>query len=291
MDPILAIEAVNWEGPFSYETCDKAVRGLEEGKVLFFPRLSFPLLDSEYTFLSPQTVHRSKNVSFDPKTGNVGGTGVIGFKLNELRDLMDRYATASGQLVHELLPAYRVGIRQGRTSLRPVEIEGRQSSWRKDDTRLHVDSFPSTPTQGKRVLRVFCNVNHQNRPRVWRIGEPFKAVAHRFWPKLPASSWIRSTILSMIRATKGARTPYDHYMLQLHDRMKEDQVYQAHAQQIVHAFPPGSTWICYTDQVSHAALSVIHQLEQTFYVPVSCLVQPQTAPVRVLEGLAHRKLA
>ena len=32
-------------------------------------------------------------------------------------------------------------------------------TWRKDDTRLHVDSFPATPSGGRRILRVFSNVN------------------------------------------------------------------------------------------------------------------------------------
>jgi hypothetical protein len=38
-------------------------------------------------------------------------------------------------------------------------------------------------------------------------------------------------------------------------------------------------------------LSGIHQLEQTFYVPVASLRKPATAPLRVLEGLLGRQLA
>jgi hypothetical protein len=80
-------------------------------------------------------------------------------------------------------------------------------------------------------------------------------------------------------------------MLQLHDRMKGDEAYQKGCKQLTHGFPPGSTWICYTDQVPHAAMSGIHQLEQTFYVPVDCLRREKSAPLRVLESLAQRKLA
>ena len=95
----------------------------------------------------------------------------------------------------------------------------------------------------------------------------------------------------LVRMTKDVRAPYDHYMLQLHDRMKADNVYQAQRDHVVHSFPAGSTWMVYTDQVPHAALSGIHQLEQTFYVPVSSLRNERSAPLRVLEHLMGRKLA
>jgi hypothetical protein len=49
--------------------------------------------------------------------------------------------------------------------------------------------------------------------------------------------------------------------------------------------------VCFTDQVSHAAVSGIHQFEQTFWVDVNSLRNPATAPLRVLENLAGRKLA
>jgi hypothetical protein len=95
----------------------------------------------------------------------------------------------------------------------------------------------------------------------------------------------------LVRMTKDVRSPYDHYMLQLHDRMKADGDYQSQAGHLTHSFPAGSTWMVFTDQVPHAALSGIHQLEQTFYVPVSCLRDEASAPLRVLEGLMGRTLA
>jgi hypothetical protein len=80
-------------------------------------------------------------------------------------------------------------------------------------------------------------------------------------------------------------------MLKLHDAMKLDTVYQARFQSATVPFPAGSTWVCFTDQVSHAAVSGAHQLEQTFWVDVRVLRTPDVSPLRVLEGLAGRKLA
>jgi hypothetical protein len=193
--------------------------------------------------------------------------------------------------LHNLLPMYRAGLRRGRTSLRPAEVAGRASSWRKDDTRLHVDSFPSQPTKGKRLLRVFSNVNPHGRPRRWRVGEPFAAVARRFWPKLRSPLPGSGLLLRLFHVTKSTRTGYDHFMLQLHDAMKSDGDYQQRAEQVVHDFPAGSTWVCYTDQVSHAALAGQHQFEQTFRLPVGRMHDVVTSPLRVLEGLAGRRLA
>jgi hypothetical protein len=291
MQPISVLPSHGWSGPYHADVRERALADLEAGRVLFLPDLAFPLDEHERAFLSPATVDRSKNVSFDPARGKLGGTAVTGVKLEELRNLMSNFARATRRLLAALLPAYQGGIRQARTSLRPVEIAGRASSWRKDDTRLHVDSFPSQPTGGQRILRVFSNVNHHGRPRVWRVGGPFESVARRFWPALRRPLPGARAVLRLLRVTKTRRTSYDHYMLQLHDRMKEDGDFQAGAEQLTHAFPAGSTWVVFTDQVPHAAMSGIHQLEQTFSVPVSSLRAPHTAPLRVLEGLARRRLA
>ena len=63
---------------------------------------------------------------------------------------------------------------------------GRAVSWRKDDSRLHVDAFPSRPNHGERILRVFCNVNPHGEDRVWRVGEPFEAMARTLLPRVRA---------------------------------------------------------------------------------------------------------
>jgi hypothetical protein len=79
-------------------------------------------------------------------------------------------------------------------------------------------------------------------------------------------------------------------MLQLHDRMKADDAYQAGAPQTRTDFPPGSTWVAFTDQVSHAAMAGQYQLEQTFLVPVAAMLDGERSPLRVLERLMARPL-
>jgi hypothetical protein len=137
---------------------------------------------------------------------------------------------------------------------------------------------------------VFCNVNPHGEDRIWRIGEPFAQVAERFVPSISKPIPGTAALLRLLKITKSYRTPYDHYMLQLHDRMKADKHYQQSAAQQEVRFPPGSTWIVQTDHVSHAAMQGQYLLEQTFSLPVHGMQQEQLSPLKVLEGMLGRVL-
>jgi hypothetical protein len=90
--------------------------------------------------------------------------------------------------------------------------------------------------------------------------------------------------------TKSLRSEYDHLMLQLHDCMKLDLDYQKNAPQATMPFPSGSTWICFSDQTSHAAMSGQHLIEQTLHMPVDGQYQPDTSPLATLSRLTGRSL-
>ncbi|HEY6966115.1 MAG TPA: Kdo hydroxylase family protein, partial [Burkholderiales bacterium] len=155
---------------------------------------------------------------------------------------------------------------------------------------LHVDSFPSTPMQGRRTLRFFANVNPHGRTRTWRIGEPFEALAQRYARSIPSPMPGASLALDLLGITKSRRSDYDHYMLRLHDKMKADAAYQSTVTQQLYEFPSGCTWLCFTDQVSHAAMGGQYALEQTFYLPVDAMSDPARSPLRVLERVIGRPL-
>jgi hypothetical protein len=282
---------VDWTDWTSGESAATTVAPLEAGDVVFLPRLRFAIQPGEATLFTPEILGSSKNASFDPVTGRVSGTTASGRDAEALRGLMTRFSAAAADVVERLCPRYTGRMIRARASFRPAEIAGRHSTWRKDDTRLHVDSFPATPSGGRRILRLFTNVNPDGRPRAWRIGGDFDEVAQRFAtrlrPPLPGSG----RLLSMVRVTKSPRTPYDALMLQLHDRMKEDEEFQRSSPQTAIDFPAGSTWLAFTDQVSHAAMSGQYQLEQTFLLPIDAMAQPDTSPLRILERLTGKQLA
>jgi hypothetical protein len=80
-------------------------------------------------------------------------------------------------------------------------------------------------------------------------------------------------------------------MLQLHDLMKQDAAFQESSPQERVNLPAGSTWLTFTDQVSHAAMAGQYQFEQTFLVPVSAMLDDTRSPLRILERIKGRPLA
>src|SRR5262249_42714683 len=159
---------------------------------------------------------------------------------------------------------------------------GRRYSRLKDDTLLHIDAFPSTPTRGRRILRFFSNINPSGKPRIWRVGEPFPDFAQRFLPSIGRPVWGVARLLATIGITKGQRSAYDQLMLRLHNRAKRDTAYQQTAPRVEVAFPARTSWLCYTDQVLHAAIAGQYALEQTFYVDIAAMADPARSPAEEL---------
>lgn len=264
---------------------------LEAGRVLYFPNLKFALSEAETRFLDPSwSDGKSKNISLRGKDLPLQGASGSDHDIQALRSLVSRFSEHAESLVDSLFPTYRGHLRKGFTSYRPAHVETRVTSWRKDDTRLHVDSFPSNPTGGLRLLRVFTNINPNGIPRTWRVGEPFRDYATRFVPKAhsmwPGQAWT----MNLLGLTKSKRSPYDHLMGQLHDLGKFDLAYQNQAPQLTLDIPPGATWVVFSDQVLHAVMSGQFMLEQTFYLKPEHLKDPSNGPLSILEQLTGRPL-
>ena len=263
---------------------------VESGCVLRFARMPFVLETGEARFLDTRWSNgKAKNISLRG-SGELRGAQGEETDLQALRAMIERFASQSAQLVERLFPQYRGRLRAGNASLRPFEVETRNRSWRQDDTRLHVDAFPSNPMRGVRLLRVFTNVHPGQRARQWRVGEAFADFAERFAPRLRPPFPGSARLLRLLRVTKALRTPYDHAMLQLHDLAKSDLDYQRDAPQAAVDFAPGSTWVVFSDQVLHAVMGGQHMMEQTFYLHPDDQLAPSTAPLRVLERVLGRDL-
>lgn len=274
----------------------ESIDSLESGRVIFMPSLGFTLTsDEESKFISDSILDgKHKNIGYNTLTQRLGGFNKSVLNPGDqelLKAFMQRYADYAKELVCTLFPQYQQALIWGRTSYRPAEIRGRSSSKRKDDTRLHVDSFPASPVYGQRILRVFCNVNPYGEPRIWHLGEPFEQVMKQFSPGIPDYSTIRAKLLHWIKATKSLRSAYDHYQLNLHDQMKLNDTYQEQVAKQRMEFPAQSTWLVFTDQASHAALGGQFLLEQTFYLPVNAMKTPERSPLRHWEKIKKTALA
>ncbi|TKC91751.1 3-deoxy-D-manno-oct-2-ulosonic acid (Kdo) hydroxylase [Trinickia terrae] len=288
---IVEIESADWQAQNLPVPREQLRDALEHGKVLYFPNLRFAVDGGEQALLDPALADpKRKNISLEANGGALHGVLGDAVTQSAARALVARYQANARSLVDGLLPEYRGKLRVAPTSLRLHRVETRETSWRKDDSRLHVDAFPSRPNYGERILRVFTNVNPQGVPRVWRVGEPFEDMAKRFLPEIkpqmPGTAWL----LDLLHITKSRRSEYDHLMLHLHDGMKANLEYQKASPQETMPFPPGSVWVCFSDQTSHAVMSGQFMLEQTFFLPVKAMVHPECAPLGILERLQGRAL-
>jgi hypothetical protein len=288
MTEIVSLGIAEWHPDVASDTQQAAVHALESGGVLMLPKLVFPLAPGELRFLSTAwSDGRAKNISYerDVLKGARGNPD----DLVALGRMIGRFASCAGQLVSALFPRYAPYVKRARTSFRPQPAVGRAVSWRKDDARLHVDAFPSRPNHGERILRVFSNIN-RDEDRVWRVGESFPTMAQKLLPRVRPPLPGMPALLSALHVTKGVRSEYDHLMLGLHDCAKADLDYQRDCEQTVVRFAPGTTWLCFSDQVMHAAVSGQHMLEQTIHVPPSALYEPESSPLAILERLCSRRL-
>jgi hypothetical protein len=248
------------------------------------------MTNREHSFLDPAIVKQPRRHSgrariiYLPASRRLLKTTLEGGAREELEAMMERFSTWAKDLVDDLLPSYGPGLTPGPATFRPCPRSGPQ--------RLHVDSFFFFPTEGRRVLRVLTNIDPEGRPRVWQFGEePFEQFASRLLPRVrrqpPGSGWL----LEKLGITKGFRTPYDDIMRQLRNITKVDNDYQKNTARKVIEFPSGSTWVLFTDNVLHGALKGQYAFEQTFWLDVKAMREPERSPLRVLERLSARPLA
>lgn len=291
IDLVEELPFATWDPEVDPAAHAAVTEALERGRVLFLPRLGFEVKPEEARFLSAAwSDGKSKNIYLRGAERELRGAQGDASDLSGLGNMLERFGQQARRLVAALFPNYLSQGEFGNTSFRPCEISGRPSSYRKDDTRLHPDAFPSNPTGGACLLRVFTNVNPSGQPRVWRVGEPFPEMAAKFLPKARRQWPGEAVLLDALGITKQRRSEYDHLMLELHDRVKADLDYQRNGPQQRVEFPPGSTWIVFSDQVLHAVMSGQFMLEQTWKVPVSSLRSPEHSTLRVLERMVGHAL-
>jgi len=279
---------------------------LEAGEILFFPQSPISFLPEDLSFLLGQQQTGSalhKNIAYKPNLDTVSGldAGTTSTAdLVRLQAIMRQYSKEVTRFLTRFLSPYQGRWRLDYASFRPQEEEGRDLPLRRRNDLLHTDAFPTRPTRGARILRFFNNIN-PTRTRDWVVGEPFSVLAPRYAPSelpLPAPGSPATRAFRSLANTAGLgraipslkRSPYDDFMMRFHNFLKENPSFQANCHKESLQFPPGSSWMVYTDMVPHAVLSGQYALEQTFLVEHSALVTPESSPLSVLEAMTHSAL-
>jgi hypothetical protein len=279
----------------------RLARALEAGAIVLFPRTPFELPEADQAFLRGQRqtdARYHKNIAYRPRQDRVTGVAAGTADLATLTRVMRDYSRRVVAFTAELFPSYARRWRIDYASFRPQEEAGRRLPLRARNDLCHVDSFPTRPSGGDRLLRVFTNVN-ATAPRVWLCGGTFDELAGRF--ASPSGLLDRARRDSLTRRVRRlgralglpvtVRPPYDDFMLSFHHFLKGNTAYQEAEPKTRLEFAPGATWLVFTDMVSHAVLSGQYALEQTFIVARSSLLTPEKAPIAILEQLCGVPLA
>ncbi|MGH9454276.1 MAG: Kdo hydroxylase family protein [Terriglobia bacterium] len=279
---------------------------LEEGEILFFPQTPFVLPPEDCDYLRNVRQTRSshyKNISYRPEESRVKGFDSRTAGHTTLFGIFQSYSDRVTSFVASFLEPYAKHMTIDYASFRPIEEHGRPLPTRLRNDLLHVDSFPTRPSHGNRILRVFTNLN-PTRPRVWFTGERFDHIAHKY--AAPAGLMeisnaahsplgrlrnFSTRMAQSLRLPVVARSPYDQFMHRFHHYLKANMEFQDSCPKSQWEFPPFSTWMVYTDLVPHAVISGQYAIEQTFIVPRHALVLPTRAPITVLEQMCGAPLA
>jgi hypothetical protein len=294
----------SFASPNGSERADHYCKLLEGGSILFFADtpFEFPQADREWLLSQKQSgVKVHKNISYRPAQDLLRGDAAEnGEARQRLQQIMRNYSQNVVRFATRFLSPYAGRWKLDFASFRSVEEQGRDLPLHKRNDLMHVDAFPTRPTHGGRILRIFSNIN-PTRPRVWEVSDSFCSVARAFakdagldrFADSPAGGFTRALapLLKAVGVKGTDRSPYDRFMLRFHDYLKERDDYQQKWPRQRIDFPPNSTWIVYTDTVPHAVMSGQFALEQTFIIPRSAMVAPEVAPISLLENLCGRPLS
>jgi hypothetical protein len=292
--------------PSSAEQSRAWCQRLEEGNILFFPQSPIALADDDLRFLLTLEQTNSglhKNLAYKPHRDEVSGADMKGADAaasERLHRILREYSRRVTEFLESFLSPYRSRWQLDYGSFRPQEEQGRNLPLRRRNDLMHTDAFPTRPTHGARILRFFNNL-HPSKTRDWITGEPFGALVPQFAPQQIALPREQSTLTRVTTAAACnlgigrvvpalKRSPYDDFMMRFHNFLKENATYQSQGKREAWSFPPGSSWMVYTDMVPHAVLAGQYALEQTYVVSSEALVAPEHAPLNVLQAMTGQPL-
>lgn len=278
------------------QSSTRACEFLEIGGVVYFPTSPFRRSEEDTKFLLTQhqkDASYHKNIAYRPVEDRVTGVKDLNAADSErLRRILGDFSQQAQDLVNDLLAPYAGNYKLDFASYRPIEEKGRKMRLRARNDLLHVDSFPTRPTRGDRILRVFENIN-PDRVRVWNTSDTFEGLAQQFYRErkspgdldAPPRTILPSFLMKALGLKAASGCAYDNWMLNFHNFLKENSHFQATCRKNTWQFAPGSAWLVYTDMVSHSVLSGQYALEQTFIIDYRSQVLPEKAPINILRRL------
>jgi len=287
--------------PVIHQSTASLEERLEQGELVLFPECPFALPETEdRQFLLQQKLREltHKNISYDPIRNRVKGFQRSSPEQEDrLRGLLAAYSRTAMEWLENALPRYRGGCQRDRASFRSEEEATRRLRHSARNDLLHIDAFPNRPARGRRILRLWTNL-HPSEPRVWVTSDLLSQVLERYGPRLGVpqpeqASWLGGLgrgLLRLVLPGRVRRSPYDSFMLRIHNALKQSDEFQERCPKRLWVFPPGSTWMLFTDARTHAELRGQFALEHSFFIEPRSLVCPDCSPLALMQGRIEKPL-
>jgi len=281
---------------------------MERAEVVFFERCPVELPDAtDLDFMRDGLPHeyRAKNISYHPESDSIPRFDAA----PAIKERIERILRTHGERVAEFLrrscPDFVPGWTLGTTSFRSIEEQGRKLKARSSNELVHIDAGAYGATNGARILRFFVNI-HPSRDRVWGTKGSFRAIMDRhagLWsaakggkPRVTIDKGPLDKLYSGAIGTIGKlyplvrvidSSPYDRSMRRIHNYMKENPAFRDNPEGYQEIrFPPMSSWMVFTDGISHSVLTGQHALVTTVLVPLQNCRHPELTPYRILSESA-----
>lgn len=289
---------------FSQASPTEVENAMERAEVVFYDRCPVELpneADLDFMRSGLPRELQVKNISYHPESDSIPRFDAA----PDVKDRIERILRTHGQRVEALLrrtcPDYVPGWTLGTTSFRSIEEQGRKLKPRSSNELVHVDAGAYGATNGARILRFFVNI-HPTRDRVWGTKGSFQDIMSRhpeLWaaarggkPRVTIDKGPLDKLYSGLIGAVGKlyplmrvidSSPYDRSMRRIHNFMKENPSFRdsrEHYREI--HFPPLSSWMVFTDGISHSVLTGQHALVTTVLVPLENCRTPEITPYHVL---------
>jgi len=271
---------------------------LERGDIVTFTPCPVALpTGDDLAFLLQQQLKSThhKNISYNPANHTAAGfVQQSSAQAERLQNLLRDFSQQATDWLAKTLPQYAQAWQPDRVSLRTEEEAIRKLRLTARNDLLHFDAFPSRPTRGHRILRLYVNINPTDE-RVWMTSDTFKKVLDQFGTQVGLPGVRDHTILrrlshgllTLFQPHANERTDYDDFMLRLHHFLKSNDAFQERTARRLWHFKPGTAWLLFSDTISHAELRGQFALEHSYFVAPHTLALPDESPARLLEKASH----
>ncbi len=265
---------------------------LEAGGILYFPQTPVPISNADVEFLlgQQQTLSRlHKNIAYKPDREKLSGideksTGPD--NVQQMHEVMRRYSASVDSIpdgISRALPAalaawiMRVSDRSKKKAATcpcgGATICCTQTPFQPGPHAVGASCASST-TFIRTAPATGLWVSH-SRACVGEFAPAKLATSAPDGPVARAGKQFAQATGIAGLVPQWKRTPYDEFMMRLHNAMKEDAGFQAGCRARRCRFAPGSSWMVYTETVPHAVLGGQFALEQTFLVDPAAMVTPR----------------